>query len=379
MPPGSSQAADVAVIGAGVIGSACAWRLAVAGQRVALIDERPGAGASAAAAGMLAPVTEAHFGEERLLALNLESARRYPAFAAELAEVTGLDPGYRETGTLVVARDRDDRAVLDELAAYHARLGSTVERLSAAEARALEPGLARAVRGALYAPGDHQVDNRALLAALRAACTAAGVEPVRLRAERLCVAGERVTGVVLRDGRVLGAGVVVLAAGAWSGALGGLPPSALALRPVKGQLLHLRATGPPALCERVVRGLRVYIVPRGDGRYVVGATVEERGFDTSVTAGGVFDLLRHAYELLPGVTELELTETVAGLRPATPDNAPLIGPGPLENLVVATGHYRNGVLLAPITAAAVTELVTSGVLPEEVRPFAPDRPTRLVP
>lgn len=377
--PVTPRAADVAVIGAGVIGCTCAWRLAGRGLSVALIDERPGGGASGAAAGMLAPVSEAHFGEEELLALNLESARRYPGFVAELSQASGRDPGYRRCGTLVVARDLDDRAVLDELAAYHERLGCRSERLSGSEARALEPGLARSVRGGLLAPDDHQIDNRALIAALLAANERAGVELVRARAVRLEVSGGRAGGVVLAGGQRLAAGTVVLAAGCWSAGIEGLPPGWLPLRPVKGQLLHLRAGAAPELARRVIRGLRgVYVVPRGDGRYVIGATAEERGYDSAVTAGGVLDLLRHAYELLPGVTELELTETVAGLRPATPDNAPLIGPGPLDGLVIATGHYRNGILLAPVTADAVAELVASGALPPALEAFTPDRATRLV-
>lgn len=376
--PATSQAPDTVVIGAGVIGCACAWRLAARGLKVALVDPHPGGGASGAAAGMLAPVTEAHFGEESLLALNLESARRYPRFVAELAEASGLDPGYRTTGTLVVARDLDDRAVLDELASYHRRLGSRIERLSGSEARALEPGLARNVRAGLLAPDDHQIDNRALLAALLAAGERAGVQLVRARAAGLELSGERVTGVVLAGERALAAGSVVLAAGCWSAQIRGLPPGWLPVRPVKGQLLHLRAGGQPELARRVIRGLRVYVVPRGDGRYVIGATVEEQGYDTAVTAGGVLDLLRHAYELLPGVTELELTETVAGLRPATPDNAPLIGRGPVDGLAIATGHYRNGVLLTPLTADVVAELVETGSLPPGLEPFTPDRASKLV-
>ncbi len=373
---------DIAVVGAGAIGMAIAWRAATAGRTVTLVDDSPGRGASWAAAGMLAPVTEAHFGEEALLTLNHASHARWPAFAAELAEVTSRDSGYRECGTIVVARDLDDLAVVDDLAAFQRSLGLQVERLSSREARQLEPGLVPSIRGGLFVSGDHQVDNRTLVAALSTACHRAGVVTIASRAAAIDRSGSRAQGVVLTDGRRLAAGAVVLAAGAWSASLEGVP-DALPVRPVKGQLLHLRCSPglrlpPPATHNVRVPGGRpgrpaVYVVPRGDGRVVVGATVEERGFDTTVTAGAVLDLLREAYELLPGIAELELTETAVGLRPGTPDNAPLIGSGPLEGLVIATGHFRNGILLAPITAEAVVGLLTTGELPEVAAPFTPDR------
>ncbi|MGH8910610.1 MAG: glycine oxidase ThiO [Egibacteraceae bacterium] len=363
------------VVGGGLIGLAVAWRTARMGLAVTVCDPQLGGGASWAAAGMLAPVSEVAYGEEALLQLNLDGSGRWRSFAAELAEASGRDPGYRECGTVLVARDADDLAALDELLAFRRELGLQVERLPSRALCALEPGLAPSVRGGIDAPGDHQVDNRACVAALRAACDRADVA---VRAERvggLCVAGERVTGVRLGSGKEIAAGAVVLSAGCWSGQLEGVDPRALPpVRPVKGQLLHLRGPAGTPLATRTVGGLDCYVVTRPDGRVVVGATVEERGFDLTPTAGAVHDLLRAARELLPDIAELDFVEVAVGLRPGTPDNAPLIGPAPgLDGLVHATGHYRNGVLLAPITADLVAQLLDTGKLPEQAAPFAPDR------
>ena len=367
-------AADVVVVGGGVIGLAIAWRAAGAGMTVTVVDERPGQGASWAAAGMLAPVTEVHYGERPLLGLNLAAAGRWPAFAAEVEEAGGRPVGYRPGGTLAVARDADDNAALEDLYQFQLRCGLQVERLRSRECRQLEPGLAPSIRGGVLAAGDHQVDNRALVQALLAACQRAGVRLVAGRVAELATEGGRVAGVVLADGDRLAAGAVVLAAGCWSGGLGGLAAEVLPpVRPVKGQLLYLRGPASDPLCSRNVRGLEAYVVPRSDGRVVVGATVEEQGFDTQVTAGAVHDLLRAALELLPDVAELELVETVVGLRPGSPDNAPMLGPAGPEGLVVATGHYRNGILLTPVTADAIAELLATGRVPDLIAPFAPGR------
>jgi glycine oxidase len=370
----SQAAGDVVVVGGGVVGLGVAWRAAQAGMAVTVVDPAPGRGASWAAAGMLAPVTEVHYGEQALLRLNLAAADRWPAFAAELEEAAGAPIGYRRCGTLTVARDADDNAALEDLYRFQLRCGLQVERLRSRDCRRLEPGLAPSVRGGVLAPGDHQVDNRAMADALVAAGERAGVRLLLGRAAELLVDGERMTGVSLAGGASLPAGTVVLAAGCWSGGLGGLAAEALPpVRPVKGQLLYLRGPADQPLCSRNVRGLEVYVVPRGDGRVVVGATVEEQGFDTRVTAGSVHDLLRAAMELLPDAAELELLETVVGLRPGSPDNAPMLGPAGPEGLVVATGHYRNGILLTPVTADAVAELLATGQVPELIAPFGPGR------
>jgi glycine oxidase len=362
------------VVGGGVIGLGIAWRAATAGLSVAVVDEAPGQGASWAAAGMLAPVTEVHYGERPLLRLNLAAAARWPGFAAEVEEASGRQVGYRPGGTLAVARDADDNAALEDLYRFQLRCGLEVERLRSRECRQLEPGLHPGIRGGVLAAGDHQVDNRALVEALLVACERAGVRMVTGRVAELATDADRVTGVVLAGGGRLAARAVVLAAGCWSGGLGGVAAEALPpVRPVKGQLLYLRGPADQPLCQRNVRGLEVYVVPRGDGRVVVGATVEEQGFDTRVTAGAVADLLRAALELLPDVAELELAETVVGLRPGSPDNAPMLGPSGPEGLVVATGHYRNGILLAPVTADAMAELLATGRVPDLIAPFTPGR------
>ncbi|MEW2073267.1 glycine oxidase ThiO [Streptomyces sp. NPDC013433] len=374
-----TRTSDVLVVGGGIIGLVTAWRAAQRGLTTAVVDPEPGGGAAEVAAGMLAAVTELHYGEETLLGLNLASARRYPGFAAELTELTGHDLGYRACGTLAVALDADDRAHLRELHALQQRSGLDSQWLSGRDCRRLEPMLAPGVRGGLRVDGDHQIDPRRLAAALVTACERAGVTVHRAWAERLVVAGDRATGVVTADGTGLGAGQVVLAAGSLSGRLAGVPEDVLPpVRPVKGQVVRLTmpARHGPFLSRTVravVRGSHVYLVPRGNGELVVGATSEEMGWDTTVTAGGVYELLRDAHELVPGITELPLTETRAGLRPGSPDNAPLLGPTGLEGLLLATGHYRNGVLLTPVTGDVMAEVLTTGVLPEVARPFTPRR------
>jgi glycine oxidase len=370
---------DVLVVGGGIVGLVTAWRAAQRGLATSVVDPDPGGGAARVAAGMLAAVTEHHHGEQELLALNLESAHRWPVFAEELSAASGMDVGYRRTGTLAVALDTDDRAELRELAELHRLHGLSSEWLTGRECRRLEPMLAPGVRGGLRVDGDHQADPRLLAAALVVACERAGVLFHRRRALRLEVAGGRAAGVVLEDGAALSAGRVVLAAGSRSGELDGVPEEVRPpVRPVKGQVLRL--TVPPVYApflsrtvRAVVRGSAVYLVPRENGELVVGATSEELGFDTTVTAGGVWTLLRDARELLPGITELPLTETLAGLRPGSPDNAPLLGPTALDGLLLATGHYRNGVLLTPVTGDVMAETLVRGTLPERARAFAADR------
>ncbi|MEV6762963.1 glycine oxidase ThiO [Streptomyces sp. NPDC051105] len=375
----SAHTSDVLVIGGGIIGLVTAWRSAQRGLATAVVDPAPGGGAAQVAAGMLAAVTELHYGEQTLLGLNLASARRYPDFAAELTELTGHDLGYRRCGTLAVALDADDRAHLRELHVLQRRSGLDSEWLSGRDCRRLEPMLAPGVRGGLRVDGDHQIDPRRLAAALVAACERAGVVFHRDWAERLEVVRERATGAVTRAGAALGAGQVVLAGGSLSGRLAGVPDDVLPpVRPVKGQVLRLTvpARYAPFLSRTVravVRGGHLYLVPRENGELVVGATSEELGWDTTVTAGGVYELLRDAHELVPGITELPLTETRAGLRPGSPDNAPLLGPTRLDGLLLATGHHRNGVLLTPVTGDVMAELLTGGELPEEARPFTPKR------
>ncbi|MFG2191171.1 glycine oxidase ThiO [Streptomyces sp. NPDC048639] len=370
---------DVLVVGGGIIGLVTAWRAAQRGLRTAVADPSPGGGAAQVAAGMLAAVTELHYGEETLLGLNLASAERYPDFAAELREASGLDIGYRACGTLAVALDADDRAHMRELHALQLRYGLDSQWLTGRECRRLEPMLAPGVRGGLRVDGDHQTDPRRLAAALLRACERAGVELHRSWTRRLTVVRDRAVGAVLDDGSELSAEQTVLAAGSRSGKLDGVPEDVVPpVRPVKGQVLRLRVPEAyrPFLSRTVravVRGGQVYLVPRESGELVIGATSEELGWDTTVTAGGVYELLRDAHELVPGLTELPLVETRAGLRPGSPDNAPLLGPTELPGLHLATGHYRNGVLLTPVTGDAMAEVLATGELPQEARPFTPQR------
>lgn len=371
---------DVLVVGAGVIGLSIAWRAARRGLTVVLADPQPGRGASHAAAGMLTPVSELQYGEESLLRLNMDSAARYPAFAAELEDASGLPSGYRACGTLAVALDADDRAVLKDLHAFQSRLGLASTWLTSRECRRFEPMLSPAVAGGLHVEGDHQIDNRRLVAALLAACEREpGITLRPARATALLTAGDRATGARLDDGTDVSAGQVVIAAGCWSNAVDGLPPGLLPpIRPVKGEILRLHVPDAyrPFLSHNVrgvVKGGSMYLVPRADGELVIGATENDLGYDTKVTAGGVYELLRDARELVPGVTELPLVETHAGLRPGTPDNAPLIGRTGLDGLIAATGHYRHGILLTPVTADAVAELLADGTVPDVVRPWGPAR------
>ncbi|MCX5213416.1 glycine oxidase ThiO [Kitasatospora sp. NBC_00240] len=375
----SGATTDVLVVGGGIIGLAVAWRARQRGLGVVVVDPAPGGGAAQVAAGMLAPVTELQYGEEPLLKLGMASNERYPAFATELEEASGLSTGYRACGTLAVALDSDDREELRELHAFHGRLGLDSAWLTGRECRKLEPMLAPGVRGGLHVTDDHQVDGRRLAAALVAACERAGVLLHRAEVAELLVTGGRATGARLSTGGLLGAGQVVLAAGPRSHLLPGLPEGVLpAVRPVKGQILRLRVPEAyrPFLSRNVravVRGQHLYLVPREDGELVIGATSEEQGYDTTVTAGGVYELLRDAHDLVPGITELPLVETSAGLRPGSPDNAPLLGPTALPGLVAATGHYRNGVLLTPVTGDLLAEYLATGVTPELAAPFSPGR------
>lgn len=349
---------DAVVVGGGVIGLSCAWRLAQRGARVAVLDASdPPDGATRVAAGMLAPVGELTFGEPRLLELTLAAAELYPDFVAELEAASGNSTGYARHGALHVALDRDEAGELQRIHELQRSLGLEAEWLPPGRCRELEPGLTPSFHGGVQAPGEAAVDPRALVAALRRALEAEGVELLfGTEAAEAVLEDGRLTGVRTGEGRELRAAATILAAGAWSGQAGWLPEEARPpVRPVKGQILELRTRDGSAPCERIVASERIYLVPRPDGRLIAGATVEEQGFDTAVTAGGVHELLREAYRLLPEVAEMELVEAMAGLRPATPDNLPLVGPAPLDGLLWATGHFRNGILLAPLSAKALAD------------------------
>ncbi|MFC4146260.1 glycine oxidase ThiO [Micromonospora mangrovi] len=349
---------DVAVVGAGPVGLAIAWRCAQRGLRVVVHDPAPGSGASHVAAGMLAPVAEAYFGEPELTGLLTESAARWPGFAAELTAAAGRGFGHRTEGTLVVGLTGDDLAEARRLWAYQQGLGLPITPLRPSELRDREPALAPRVRGGAVAPGDHQVDPRRLVTALRTAAERAGATLLPGRVDRLTDVAARVT---------------VVAAGCGAAALTGLP-----VRPVKGQVLRLRAPGRGAPGFRhVIRGYAdgesVYLVPRDGGEVVVGATVEERA-DTEVTAGAVLRLLRAAVDLVPELAEYDLVEATAGLRPGTPDNAPILGALPgRPGVLAAAGHHRHGIVLTPVTADLITELIVTAEPDPLLAPFRPDR------
>lgn len=368
---------DALLVGGGAIGLAAAYRLARLGYAVRVVDASGGRNASWAAAGMLAPVSEAAFGEEELTRLNLAAVPAFQQLAAELQDRTGQPVGLRTEGTLAVAFNADDRAALDRLTDFRAGLGLSTERLSGAAARALEPYLAAGVRGGVLSAEDLSVDNRRYLAVLRNAAEAAGVHLVCAEVSSLLwdSNGGRVSGVRTATGAGLYADTVVLCAGA---ATGGLLP--VPVQPVKGQILRLavparlRAAGPvlTRTVRGIVRGSEIYLVPRSDGEVVVGATSEQQGHDTGVTAGGVYELLRNAYELLPISSEFDFVEARAGSRPGTPDNGPILGKV-CDGLVLATGHYRNGILLSALTADAVAALVSGEPVVPVWRPFGHDR------
>ena len=360
---------NVVVVGGGVIGLSAAWRAAQRGLTVTVADPSPGRGASHAAAGMLTPVSEAAYAEKELLAFGRASLERYPDFVSELAAVTGEQAGFRQTGTLQVGYDADDLAVIDEVRVLQESLGLPVRQLTARECRKLEPMLDPSVRGGLLVENDGSVDPRLLTRALLTAVRRAGARLIEAPAEEILTeAGTgRATGVRLADGTRIPADWVVVAAGWKSAGLAGLAPGCTPpVRPVKGQILRLRASD--GLLGRTVRGVvkgsSVYLVPRESGELVVGATQEEIGADTRVTAGGLWELLRDARALVPGITELEFAEAVARLRPGSPDNAPVLGPSGQPGVVLATGHFRNGVLLAPVTADVIADYLASGRLRE---------------
>jgi glycine oxidase len=367
---------NVAIIGAGVIGLGIAWRLAARGASVAVFDKgAAGAGASHAAAGMLAACSEAEPGEEALVTLGRESQARWPTFAAELEQASGIDVELRREGTLVVALTADDQARLNHQLVFQQKLGLPLQWISAAETRRREPHLAGKLAGAVFAPEDTQVDNRKLAAALRIAALAAGASVSEHRpVSAISSHGGRVDGIMLADGSTVAADVVVLAAGAWSRNIAGLPAELRPpVRPIKGQMLALRMDPAAPLLTHVVWAPGAYLVPRRDGRLLVGATVEEKGYDTSLTAGGVLTLLEAAWRVVPAVEELPIDEMWVGHRPGSRDDAPILGAGPLDGLIYATGHHRNGILLTPITADTIARLILDDLADPLIRPFGIER------
>lgn len=359
------QQTDVAIVGAGIIGCSIARELALRGVDVSVFErDSPGRSATWAAAGMLSPLGEAD-GEGPFLDLADESLRRFPNFVRAVRQESGLDIEYRTTGKLHVSLgDADDE--LSALAAAPVASRFDVTALARDDVLSLEPSVSAAVTSAVLVGRDHCVNNRSLAQALTAAATAAGVTFRKARP---------VTGVMSRSGAIAGirlangeevhAANVVIAAGAWSGELAGLPRT-LPVRPVRGQMFAVHGAPAPghargAALERVVQTRSCYIIPREDGRLLVGATVEDVGFDTGPTPRGIAGLMTAATDVIPRIADMPLVETWAGFRPATPDRLPVLGPDPdLSGLFYATGHFRNGILLSPVTAAYIAELIAEG-------------------
>ncbi|MFP4599850.1 MAG: glycine oxidase ThiO [Persicimonas sp.] len=370
-----NKSTEIAIVGAGVAGLGVGWKLAQAGRQVTIFERgEAGSGASRAAAGMLAPTAEVTFEEEALLRLGQKSLAMYPDFVAELEEASGLDVDYRSDGTLMVALDADDAGALDHVSRYHRELGLTVDKLDAERARELEPGLAPNLHSALFIASDHQVDPRRLTAALAEAFVRAGGRLVEHTPVARIECDERVEAVVIEAGERIACDRVLVAAGAWTPQIDGLARGVLPyIRPVRGQMLAV-GLGEPALCRHVIRAPDAYLVPKSDGRLIVGATSEEMGFDPELTAGGVFELLRGAWEVLPGIYDQHLLDMWTGFRPVTLDNLPVLGPSEeVDGLWFATGHGRNGILLTPITAHEVARAILDGRPSDALAGFTPAR------
>ncbi len=365
---------EIAIVGGGVIGLACALELARRGKSVTVVErETPGFGASTVAAGMLTPSFEVELTPPALVELQLDSLRRYPQFVAAVEALSGLSCDYRDEGALWVSRHRDDELELDHIRAIQADRGLPAQRLSGRETRRIEPYLSTRVIGGLLVETDHQVNPRKLMAALEAACRALGVEILEhtgvTTVERVKEQIELTLQTAASES-LLSADQVLLAAGVWLEDSLVTPLPKIGMRPIKGQIVHLQ--GHP-LIDHVLRNSDIYIVPRADGELLLGATEEEQGFDLRPTAGGTLDLLRYAFELLPGIYDLFVTEIDVGLRPAVADHLPVLSPTDTEGVFVAGGHYRGGVILAPSTAHYLAEMMTSERVPPLVAPFTIDR------
>ncbi len=361
----------IAIIGGGVAGLGPAWQLAKQGHDVHLFERHQvGSGASGRAAGMLAPTSEVTFEEEDLLRLGQRSQKLYPDWLTDLQDLSDIDLDHRQSGTLIVAIDRDDAEALEHLYRYHRRLELPVERLVGDEARQREPGLSPRVHYALDIPRDRPLDPAAMVRAMAQAFRARGGHLHEGQSvEGLLMGDDGVQGLRLADGEVHRAPIVLVAAGAWSPQLQGLPDDALPhLRPIRGQMIVVDQGDPP-LVQRIIRAPDAYLVPRSDGRLLIGSTMEERGFDDRLTAGGLRDILDGAWEAVPGIYDAPVLDSWVGFRPMTLANRPVIGPSTVDGLYLSVGHGRNGILLTPITAYGLTECITTGEIPDYLRPF----------
>ncbi len=372
-----SNEMHVAIIGGGVIGLSAALTAAQHGHRITVLDpiiedHARGNGASWMAGGMLAPVTEAWFGEEARLALDIAALKAWPAFARNISAIAERELAINMTGTLQIALDIDDARELERVRNFQNSVGLAAHALSRDELLDLEPLLSPNIVGGSLISTDLSVDNRSSVLTLKSACEKVGVHFVAARVTEVLRKGNRVHQVVAGDER-LDIDELVIAAGAWSSDLVNMlqlpnPGSIPTIRPIRGEILRLRSdiTAINHTLRAHVHGFQVYLVPRAHGEIVVGATQFERGFDARPTAGGVYELLRDSRELLPYINEMELLEVGVGLRPGSPDNAPIIDriPG-VENAILATGHYRNGILLTSIAGEVVAALLAHSELPAD--------------
>lgn len=363
---------DVLVIGGGVIGCSIALRLAEARLKVTLVERNTiGREASWAAAGMLSAQTHAAEGGA-FFELGLRSRSMYKDFAGRLLDISGVDAEYQDQGTLCLTMNEQEGKEIDEWASWQQRSGLRVERLTPAEARKLEPSVSENAAGGVFLAEDHQVENRHLMESLQAALNRLGVEIVEgTEVNALAVNGQKCIGVVTASGGMT-AGAVVLAAGSWSSSLLGTILPQVSVVPAKGQMLALRGDRLPF--SHIIYGERCYLTPRKDGRIVVGSTIEYAGYDKSVTVSGISTLLEAARAIVPELDRFQIVELWAGLRPDTPDHLPILGPSGIDNLHLATGHFRNGILLAPVTAEIISESIVHNLpLPESARTFGLDR------
>ena len=369
-----SREENIAVIGGGIIGLGVAWQLARRGRPVTVFDrEKAGRGASWVAAGMLAPVSEFGFENEDFLEFGRRSMEMFPRFLEELEADSGRAVALDTRGTMVVGFHRDDSERIRRIYNFRENRGLPVQWMTGSEARELEPLLSPKAASAMWIPEDYQIDNRALVDALKVALVEAGGELVEGTAvTEIRSEARRCTGVITDNGEHP-AGVTVLAAGCWSGGIAGLSEDlAPKVRPVKGQIVTLRMDETYGFA-RVIRAPDAYILPKGDGRLLIGATEEEMGFDTTPTAGPVMRLIERAWEAVPSLYDLPIEEIAVGLRPGTRDHEPLIGESGMDGLLYATGHYRHGILLAPVTAYALCDMILDGKTPEYAAPFSPSR------
>jgi glycine oxidase len=366
---------EIAVIGGGVIGLATGWRLARSGKKVVVFEKKEaGRGAGWASAGMLAPQTEAGYEQKDLLEFSLESLRKYPEFLRELTEDSGIKVEAGKTGSLFCALNRDDLERLQRFFDFRQRLGFPVMKLKGEETREKEPYLSPRVTASVFVPDDWHLDSRKLLAALKTAfINKGGLIHEDSPVTEILLDGKTAAGIKVLDPKTktekeVKANTLVLAAGAWSSQIKGLPENLIPpIRPIKGMILNLKAESCPL--SHVIRAEGVYLVPKQNGRLLVGATSEEKGYDVSPLAGGIKDLLQNAFDIVPGISECPLEEIQIGLRPANRDHSPVLGPSPIQGLYYAAGHYRHGILLAPMTALEVSHSVLTGDF-ERLKPFS---------